>query len=373
MQKNTLEGNIWTLDGFRAGSLSVVDGRIAEISFTYDKEAAGQPYITPGLVDLQLNGAFGLDFTDDPASVYQVASGLPRWGVTAFLPTYITAPPETYQTALAHLQSAPSDFRGARPLGAHFEGPFLSEKYKGAHRAEFLRAPNLPEVESWTATGLLKMVTLAPEPQAAEVSQKLSAAGVLVSAGHSAATYAEANAGFEAGVRIGTHLFNAMSPLHHRQPGLTGALLEHDNVAVGIIPDGIHLDPAVVRLVYKLKGWQNIAVVTDAMAALGMSPGRYELAGLSVVVDGNSARLADKPETLAGSILSLDAAIRNMVAFTGCPLHLAVAMATVVPARLLGLTDGTGALRPDGVADIAVFSPEFTPTQTIICGKIFSS
>lgn len=365
-----LTGKIWTQEGFRYGSLILAEGVIEAVNFAPDSRDCppDAPYITPGLLDLQLNGAFGRDFTEDPTGVQEVAAELPQWGVTAFLPTFITAPAETYRAALQSLANQPAS-AGAWALGAHFEGPFLNPQFKGAHRVECLRAPNLPEVEDWLQSGWLRFVTLAPElPGALPVVTRLAQAGVVVSVGHSGATYAETCQGLAAGIRSGTHLFNAMTPLHHRQPGVPTALLESEQTVVGVIADGIHVEPAVLKLVYRLKGWRGIALVTDAMAALGMPAGRYVLAGLEVDVDETSARLAGK-STLAGSILNLDAAIRNFVAFTGCPLHEAVAMATYTPAKLLGLSDGQGEIRAGGVANLAIFSADFRPLQTIVAGQ----
>jgi N-acetylglucosamine-6-phosphate deacetylase len=190
------------------------------------------------------------------------------------------------------------------------------------------------------------MVTLAPElPGALEVVAELVASGVVVSAGHSAATFDEARAGFDAGIRSVTHVFNAMAPLDHRHPGLVGAALADERVTIGLIPDGLHVHPAMCALVLRAVGLDRLAVVTDAIAGLGMPPGRYQLAGLDCVVDGESARLPGGG--LAGSVLAMDTAVRNLAAFAGIPEADAALAATAVPARLLEV-DAPAAVRAPG-------------------------
>ena len=371
-----LSGNIWHEDGFRPGRVTVREGRISGVSYGDSAGPVdfdfGAAYITPGLIDMQLNGGFGLDFTVQPETVDTVAAALPRWGVTAFLPTFITAPIETYHHALGFLRDRQPGQPGALVLGAHVEGPYLNEAYRGAHDSQYIREPSLPELHHLLAYGTLKFLTLAPEePGSLELIHSATENKVLVATGHSGATYEQGQAAFEAGAVCATHLFNAMPPLHHRKPGLVGAVLDNPNTTANLIVDGIHLHPAIVRLIYRLKGWQRVVLVTDAMAGLGMPPGRYDLAGQAVIVDEKSARLADS-DTLAGSILTLNDALKNMVEFTGCPPHEAVSMATLNPARLLGLADRKGRLETGFDADIAVFGDgdNFEPLLTIIGGEV---
>ncbi|HEX2914326.1 MAG TPA: N-acetylglucosamine-6-phosphate deacetylase [Chloroflexia bacterium] len=372
-----LKGNVWTEEGFRPGRVTLHGKQIQSVEF--EEGAAVDPealMITPGLIDLQINGAIGYDFTVQPDSLVAVAEALPRWGVTTFLPTYITAPLEAYKSALEYLKAYAEDgIPGAVPLGAHIEGPYLNPKFRGAHDPSQVREPSMPEVKSLLAVRkdgqpLLKLFTLAPEePGALEIISLLAREGVLVAVGHSGATYEEGMQAFENGARCATHLFNAMPPLHHRNPGLVGAALDYPTATTNLIVDGIHLHPAIVKMIYKVKGWRHVTLVTDAMAGMGVPPGQYVLAGQTVIVDDTSARLADSPGTLAGSILTLDAAIRNMIAFTGCEPHEAVAMATLNPAHLLGLEDQKGRLAPGYDADIAVFDADFKPYMTIVGGR----
>ncbi len=326
-------------------------------------------FLSPGFIDLQLNGAFGHDFTATPSMIWDVAARLPQYGVTSFLPTIISSPLETITAAQAVLrQGPPPGYSGAKPLGLHLEGPFLNPAKRGAHNPAHLREPDLAAVADWSMEQGVWLVTLAPElPGALDVMRALVGRGVVTSAGHSLATHEEALAGLEAGITYGTHLFNAMPPLEHRAPGLAGALLADERATVGLIPDGIHLHPAIVALAWRVKGARRINVVTDAMAALGMPPGRYQLGDGEVTVDEISARLADG--RLAGSLVSLDQAVRNLIAFTRCSLSEAVATVTTVPAHLLGVAD-RGQIAPGFVADLTLLTPDLQVVKTFVGGQI---
>ncbi|WP_423224650.1 N-acetylglucosamine-6-phosphate deacetylase [Candidatus Amarolinea aalborgensis] len=332
-------------------------------------DAAGL-LLVPGFMDMQINGAFGDDFTSDPATIWRAAERLPRFGVTSFLPTIISSP-LTQITAGQQIVIAgrPAGFRGARPLGLHVEGPFLNPHKKGAHNPNHLRQPDLRAVADWSPTAGVRLATLAPElPGAREVIAALSGRGVLVSAGHSMATYAQAAAGFDAGARGGTHLFNAMPALGHRDPGLAGALLADDRLTVGFIADGIHTHPAVIKLVWRALGSGRLALVTDATAALGMPPGRYRLGDAEVMVDAASCRLADG--ALAGSILSLDQALRNLVAVGGCTLVEALPTVTTTPARAIGLSHVRGRIAAGCLADMVLLTPDLHVHATIVEGDV---
>jgi len=332
-------------------------------------DASGQT-LAPGFVELQFNGAFGSDFTDDPGSIWRVAEKLPRYGVTSFLPTIITSPLEKIAAGRAVVTGRqPRDFEGARPLGLHVEGPFLSPARKGAHNPRYLRPPDLGTVADWSPTTGIRLVTMAPElPGALEVIAALSSRGVLVSTGHSNATWAEAVAGFDAGARYGTHLFNAMSSFGHRDPGLPGALLTDPRPTVGFIADGIHTHRSVIKLAWQMLGAARMNLVTDAMAALGMPPGKHLLGDFEVIVDGTSARLADG--TLAGSILSLDQAVRNLISVTGCTLSEALATVTTTPARAIGVDGERGRIARGYVADLVLLSTDLRVTATFVEGEL---
>lgn len=322
--------------------------------------------IAPGLIDLQLNGGYGFDFTTDPGSVAAVAARLPETGVTAFMPTVITSPWSTYRERIATIAETRSS-RGAQIAGIHLEGPFINQARKGAHDGTFARPIVVDELLLWAEHPLVRIITLAPElPNAPEAIRGLRAAGKVVSAGHSNATFAQATAGFAAGINWGTHLFNAMPELRQREPGLAGALL-HAPFPVGLIADGVHVHAEMLEMAVRLKGAGGITLVTDAMAAMGMPAGEYRLANQIVHVDATSARLADG--TLAGSVLTLDQALRSIIDLTNCSLSQALTMATRTPALEAGLHNkGQLALGCD--ADITIFDQSLHVAQTIIAGNV---
>ena len=331
-------------------------------------EGAGLILI-PGLIELQINGAFGLDFTAEPEIIFQVAEKLPCFGVTSFLPTIVSSPMEKITRAQALLQAgAPAGFRGAKPLGLHIEGPFLNPEKKGAHRVEYLRLPKLADYPNLSPETCVRLVTLAPElPGAEALITKLTRRGIIVSAGHSQASFAQAQAGFRAGVRYATHLFNAMSPLLQFDPGLPGAVLADPGLRFGLIADGIHVHPALVKLIWKLTGPGRMTLVSDAMAALGMPPGKYLLGDLEVLVDETSARLSSG--VLAGSILDHPQALRNLMAYSGCRLEDALTCLTTTPAALLGFEKEIGQIAPGYAADLVLMTTDLKVIQTWVAGK----
>ena len=324
--------------------------------------------VAPCFIDLQVNGAFGSDFTEDPDSIWQVAAQLPQYGVTAFLPTIITSPSAQVAAAQATLVAGPpAAFNGARPLGLHLEGPFLNPEKKGAHNPDYLQAPSLDAIADWSPDSGVRLVTLAPElPGATEMISSLVARGVVVSAGHSMASYRQAVSAFDAGVSYGTHLFNAMVPIHHRDPGLATALLSDRRCTVGLIPDGIHVHPALVRLVAETLGPDRLSVVTDAMAAMGMPPGTYRLGDADVTVADSTARLSDG--TLAGCVVSLDTALRLLMAFTGWNLEQALPTVTTTPARLLQLPR-KGGIAAGIDADLVFLDDHYQVVATMVGGQ----
>lgn len=368
-------GRVFTpITVLRTGSVLVEDGRIVRVSDMPAASTAGADTIinaegllvAPGFVDLQINGGFGYDFTLAPESIPEVAARLPQFGVTAFLPTIISAPLETYKRALAVIR-APAG--GAQPLGLHFEGPFLNPERAGAHDRRFLLLPDARIVQEWEPLERVRMVTLASElPGALELIEQLRKAGVTVALGHSLATYAEAKAAFDAGARFVTHLCNAMRPLHHREPGLAGAALEDPRVRLSLIVDGVHLHPAAVRMVWNLKLPKLIALVTDAIAAAGDVPSADRYGAVVVDREAGTARLPDG--TLAGSILTMDQALRNLVQMTECSPSEAFQCASTTPAAVIGWGGRKGWLKRGYDADIVLLTPEFRVVGTIIAGEL---
>ena len=321
--------------------------------------------LAPGFVDLQVNGAFGSDVGVDAAALEAISRALPSTGVTAWLPTAISWPLERYAglfDAVERAGSAP----GARILGVHLEGPFLAPSRRGAHDPENLRPVDAGALRELLA-GPVRVMTLAPElPGALEAIEQIVAAGAAASAGHTDATYAEVLRAADAGLTLGTHLFNAMSPLQHREPGTAGALLSDPRLRTGIIPDGIHVDPAVVRIAYASKGADGLILVTDAMQAAGMPDGAYELSGRAVRVEDGVARLDDG--TLAGATVTMDEAVRRAARFSGAGLVTAITMATRTPARALGL-ERIGEIAPGAEADLVVLAPDGAVEETLVAGE----
>ena len=325
--------------------------------------------LIPGFIELQINGAFGEDFSNDPNAIWRVAARLPELGITTVLPTIITSPPEAVQEALSVWKAGPPPgYRGARIPGLHLEGPYLNPLKKGAHREQYLRLPSLTETSNWTPENGVRMVTLAPElPGALSLIRALSSRGIIVSAGHSMATSEEMNLGIDAGIRSGTHMFNAMRPLEHRDPGIAGLLLSNDQLRTGIIVDGIHVSPEVVRIIYRCKKPSGFFLVSDAMAALGMSPGKYQLAGREVQV--NESRAVLKNGTLAGSILTPAESLRNFQRFCSCSLSEALVGWTTTPAGMLDI-EGFGNLRSGAQADMVFLDDHGRVAATMISGDL---
>ena len=321
-------------------------------------------FICPGFVELQINGSFGLNVGPDGEALKRLARGLPKTGTTSFLPTLVSSPEGSYP---AFLDALSGDVPGALMLGAHLEGPFLSPLRKGAHDPANLLPIDLGLIQALAGSGLVRMMTLAPElPRAREAIRLLLENGVVPSAGHTDATYEELTGAVDAGLRTGTHLYNAMSPLEHRAPGVVGALLSDDRTRVGIIADGIHVHEAALEIAYRQKGPDALALVTDAMEAAGMPDGEYELGGRTVRLEAGAVRLPDG--TLAGSALTMDAALRNAARLLGIPLHEALRMTTSTPAAILGLP-AKGRITPGADADLVILSAEGEVRETLVAGR----
>ena len=342
----------------------VREGRIDVAGAT--QMAADGDTVVPGFIDLQVNGFAGHDAAAGPAAMASMSESLPRFGVTGFAPTLISRPVGEGVAFIRDCATAGSP--GARVLGAHVEGPFLNPRFRGAHDSACLVLPTFENVERFLASPPLLM-TLAPElPGALEAIRALTGAGVTVSAGHSGATLSEAQAGFDAGVRFGTHLFNAMVAWHHRNPGLPGALLGDDRITVGLIADGVHVDPAMLSVAVKVAGPGRIALITDSVAAAASPPGRYTIAKREVISDGTSVRLADG--TLAGSAATMDHLVRVMAGLPGINLRDAVEMASTTPARAIGIDDRAGCIRPGAPADLVVLDAALQVRLTLIGGRV---
>lgn len=385
------------------GYVAVADGRIIEVG-------SGPPprhpdieltsgFLLPGLIDLQVNGYFGVELGDaDPVGWAEVVRRLPETGTTAFLPTFITSPVDALVAALrATAEFAPAltgpaltgpaltgtaltgraaevagaaDPNGARVLGVHLEGPFIAASRRGAHNPAWIISPDPGTIDALLAagSGLVRVVTLAPEIEGAMAAiEQLTAAGVIVSIGHSDATAAQVAAAAAAGARMVTHLFNGQRPLHHREPGVVGQALTDTRLACGLIADMHHVAGPVAGLAFKAAPGR-IFLVTDAAASAGMAHGRYVLGGEPIDMAGAEGTPPVRADgTLAGSALRMDAAIANMVA-VGIALPDAVAAATRIPADLIGRGD-LGRIGVSAAADLTWLHDDLTTAATWVSGR----
>jgi N-acetylglucosamine-6-phosphate deacetylase len=329
--------------------------------------------LAPGLVDLQLNGAFGQDFAEaDDRGWAQVMRRLPETGVTSVLPTFITAPVERLVRLLRghgrRIAELPLD--GARCLGIHLEGPFLSPSRRGAHRRDLLLLPEPGAIDQLVEAGggSVRLVTLAPElPGGLDAVHRFTSAGVRVAIGHSDATAEVVTEAADAGASLVTHLFNAQRPFSHRDPGVVGAALTDPRLTLGLIADGYHVAPTAIRLAFAAAG-ERVALVSDAVPALGLPPGRYRFGGDDMIVS-DPARPPERPDgTLAGSTLTLDTAVRTAIA-AGVAAELALSAATVVPANAVG-AHRVGRLRPGAHADLVWFGDDWRLIATWLAGRV---
>ena len=330
--------------------------------------------IVPGFIDLHIHGTSGADVMDGSIeSLEIIARALPEEGTTSFLATTMTSRRELIERALATI----AKFRGnkrlgcAQLLGVHLEGPFLSHKRAGAQPIEHILQPSIEVFQRWQriAGGTIRLVTLAPEMKnALQLIRYLRDAGVIVSIGHSNATYEDAVKAINYGINHCTHLFNGMNGLHHREPGIVGAVFLEEDVRCEIIADGIHVRPEVIKLAYKIKGRNGIILITDGIRAKCLGPGIYELAGQKVNVDHEKAVLQDG--TLAGSVLRMIDAVRNMMKFTNCQFTEAVQMATVNAAKQLGIFHRKGSIAVGKDADIVVLNHRLEVAMTICRGHV---
>jgi N-acetylglucosamine-6-phosphate deacetylase len=389
-------GKLLTPTGAVDHPLVLIDeGRVLEISARSGRQLPagvapsdfGDGVMAPGYVDLHIHGSAGFDVMDEDAEALPaIEQLLARHGVTSYFPTIVTAPMDTILRALERLASAiekrERDYERkdrnadstdrARPLGIHLEGPFISHARRGVHPPEDLLAPTLATFERFwqAARGRIRMMTIAPELEGApEVIAEAARRGVSVSLGHSDADFEAAERGIAAGARHATHTFNAMRPLDHRtldhrSPGILAAVLTDRRVSADIIADGVHLDPAIVKLVASAKGPEQTVLITDAISATGMPDGRYRLGSFAVDVrDGRC--MADGK--LAGSVLTMDRAVRNLARFAEWDLSQAVAAASRNPARVARIAN-KGVLAAGADADFVVLSPAGEVLRTFIGG-----
>lgn len=365
---------IVTAEGVRAGELVLENGRIAGVrrrSGAADVIDLGGRPVLPGYIDLHVHGGGGAQCnTDDPDEVLSMARFHATHGTTALLATTAAAAIGELETALAAIAGCSSRGGGAAVLGAHLEGPFISRRRPGAMDPATFVDPDPRSLQRLlqAGDGNVRMMTVAPElPGALDMIRTLAAAGIVVSLGHSDATYSQTQAAIGAGARCATHTFNAMPPFHHREPGLLGAVLDGE-LTCELICDGIHVHPAALRLAFRAKGLSRTTLVTDAMQAAGMPDGEYRLGGATVTVSRGRAEIAGGGP-IAGSTLTMDAAVGNAVSFLGISLEEAAVLAARNPARLLGLDHRKGTIAPGFDADLTILDEELRACGTLLAGE----
>jgi N-acetylglucosamine-6-phosphate deacetylase len=386
-----IHGNLVRPDGeIRRGTVTVSGGQIVSL----DDEDAPRPdpaspvlrtppdaFVGPGLIDLHMHGANGSDFMAAEAEgAREITAFAAQHGVTGMLASAVTATGEAILAALRTIAGAISEqseaersgqpLAGARLLGAHLEGPYLSQERRGGQDPATIRPASIAEFRQWAALAPLRMITVAPETEGvSELIEFITATHpeVVIAAGHTNATYEQARSGIDAGIRHFTHFMCGMSGFHHREPGAVGAGLIDSPATVELIADLVHVHPAALLMVATARGASKVALVTDSVNFCGLPDGSYTKRGRPYRVAGGSVRMPDG--TLAGSLLTMNRAVRNM-AGAGVGVAAAWRMASAVPAAILGLGDRTGTLAPGRDADIAVLDEQFVPHATVIRGHL---
>lgn len=375
MQVALINGRVLTAHGWRDDAAVIVEGeRIAAITTRAELPADVRTHdlsgrrLLPGFIDCQVNGGGGVLFNDQPTveGIRTIGAAHRRFGTTGFLPTLISDSTDKMRAAIAAVAAA-IDAGVPGVLGIHLEGPFISRERKGVHAAKFLHTPNADELRlAGSLQRGVTLLTLAPECVAPDAVRRLAGMGVIVSAGHSNADYKAVRSALDAGVRGFTHLYNAMSPLTSRAPGMVGAALEDPKSWCGVIVDGHHVDPASLRIALKAKPRGKVFLVTDAMPPVGAANPSFVLNGETITVRDGMCQTANG--TLAGSALDMIDAVRHTVRMLGVPLDEAARMASTYPAEFLGLGATHGRIEAGYHADFTVVDEDLRVTETWIGG-----
>jgi N-acetylglucosamine-6-phosphate deacetylase len=364
------------LDGFSAARVQIEGDRIEAVAA--EKAPVAGPFldatgcvILPGFVDVHVHGGGGRDTMDADVDGLAVMSAFfAEHGVTDYMPTTMTSPHSAILAAVrAVAQAYDSNLGGARILGVHLEGPYISPKYPGAQPPDAIREPNLAEFNELTGSGPVRMITLAGEqPGAIELIEAACAQDVTVVVGHTNATYDQCMAAFQAGASQATHTYNAMTGLHHRRPGTLGAVLSTDDVYAELIADTIHVHPAAMNVLARCKGPEHTVLITDAIRATGMPEGEYDLGGQTVYMRDGQCRLADG--TLAGSVLTMETALKNFITASGWSLARAWPTTSRTPAESVGMGHELGSIRPGYLADLVLLDRNLNVVATVVGGEV---
>lgn len=327
-------------------------------------------WVTPGLIDIHTHGANGHDTMDaTPEAMGGIGEFLARHGVTSYLPTTITATQRKIQNAIDNIERFRSVIDGARIAGIHLEGPYLNPAHRGAQSEALIRKADPEEYKPWVEHDLVKLMTVAPEIDGVldliDVGQRHA---LEFAVGHSGAAYEVMQEAADRGLRQATHTFNGMLGIHHRRPGTAGSVLTDDRIYAQVIADGVHLHPAIIQLIVKAKGINKTILISDSMRATGLVDGEYDLGGQRVRVERSIARIPSG--SLAGSTLTLDAAIRNIMDFTSLSFQDVLPMATSVPAEAMGWMGQVGVLKPGARADVVCFDAEIVPRLVFVAGEL---
>ncbi|HTO99866.1 MAG TPA: N-acetylglucosamine-6-phosphate deacetylase [Anaerolineales bacterium] len=371
-------GTILTPERTLMGHTLVIDGeRIFDLS---EQPVPSRPgdlliripgwTIVPGFIDVHVHGAQGADAMDAaPEALLGMGKYLAQHGVTGFCPTTMAAPDDAIGVVIEAFEALGAYPGSARALGLHLEGPYLNPQYRGAQPAQYLRAANVQEYGPWIRSGSVRLMTVAPEVEGvSDLIRAGVALGVEFAAGHSAASYEQTLAAADLGLRQSTHTFNGMPRLHHREPGLVGAILRDERIRAQIIADGIHVHPAMIRLLIQVKGTDRTVLITDATRAAGMPDGEYLLGSEVIHVNGGVSRTEDA--SLAGSTLSMDQALRNVMEHAELSLRDALPMATQTPAAALGLAHRKGSIRAGYDADLVILDGANCVQLTMVEGQV---
>ncbi|HHF0557285.1 TPA: N-acetylglucosamine-6-phosphate deacetylase [Vibrio antiquarius] len=341
---------------------------VAELPQSIEVKDLAGANLSPGFIDLQLNGCGGVMLNDaiTPETMQIMHEANLKSGCTSFLPTLITSSDEDMRTAISAAREYHNQYQN-QSLGLHLEGPYLNVAKKGIHNVDFIRPSDESMIDLICANAdIIAKVTLAPEQNDPEHIARLKAAGIVVSIGHTNATYAEARKGFEAGITFATHLFNAMTPMVGREPGVVGAIYDTPDVYAGIIADGFHVDYANIRIAHKIKG-EKLVLVTDATAPAGANIDHFIFVGKKVYY--RDGKCVDENGTLGGSALTMIEAVQNSVEHAGIALDEALRMATLYPATAIGVEDRLGRVRKGMVANLTIFDRDFKVKATVVNGQ----